>query len=257
MELQNQSGAIELLQKCAKEHCRAIIIDGSVGVGKSYLARQYGQYLNIQAFLSVDPKIDTLKSAIDDCYAVDNDVVFCVENLDLGVSAVAQAILKFLEEPPENVYIVITCRNIRQIPDTILSRAIRVSLPPIVKFDLETYIEQVGSDHKDFIKIAFLDRCIKSFGDIDVLSKLNSEKLQYIYNIKDVVTETQSVSYIVWKFQKFPDSTDTPIVLVIRSLMQNPRWVRPCIQCLDTISKCRVGTHAALCMLAFELKALT
>ena len=50
--------------------------------------------------------------------SIDTDVIICVENLDKGNPAAAQVLLKNLEEPSDHVYFVITCRNIKRVPDT-------------------------------------------------------------------------------------------------------------------------------------------
>lgn len=254
MNLINQGSAIEALDELARTRSHAILIDGSQGVGKSYLSRYFASKLGVEAFLSIEPKVDAVKEAIDNCYSVDNDVVLSIENLDCGVVGVAYAMLKFLEEPPENVYVVITCRNIRQIPDTILSRSIRISVPPMLTSDILSYLRSTNCPNAGMIEQKF-SSCLKSFADVDLMVSLSIDKLNYLSSIMSFVTLKDPISSIVWKLQKYPDSTPTPLPIVIRYMMANHAgWAIPCINCLDDMNYSRVSDHAALSKLLMTIK---
>ena len=115
MELISQRAALEDLHRLADANKHSILIEGSEGCGKSYIAKQYATMLDIVDFQVVEPKVQCIKEAINSCYVIDNPIVLYIENLDTGVLAASYALLKFLEEPSSHVYIVITCRNLQNI----------------------------------------------------------------------------------------------------------------------------------------------
>ena len=107
MELISQRAALEDLHRLADANKHSILIEGSEGCGKSYIAKQYATMLDIVDFQVVEPKVQCIKEAINSCYVIDNPIVLYIENLDTGVLAASYALLKFLEEPSSHVYIVI------------------------------------------------------------------------------------------------------------------------------------------------------
>ena len=113
------------LMDLANSRHHSILIEGPQGCGKTYLAKQYAAMLNVSDFEVVKCSVDTIRDAIDETCKIKNDVVICLENLDDGVLSASYTILKFLEEPLPNVYIVVTCRNLKKVPDTIISRSSR------------------------------------------------------------------------------------------------------------------------------------
>ena len=256
MDFKNQQEALQDLQKYAENNRQAILISGPEGCGKSYLAKQYGKLLGISDFQIVETKIANVRETMDSCYQITNPVVLCIENLDLGVSGVSYTLLKFIEEPKQNIYIVITCRNIRQIPDTIVSRCVTINVPPIIASDLTEYANAKFSEELKLVKLdPILWQCIKSVTDMRTLSKLTPEQISYFKEICGFICDNMSVTNIIWKLQYFPDKTPTPINIVVRYLMySNSAWQRSCIDCLNTIAFGRLGVHAAMAKLVFELK---
>ena len=258
MDMLNQTEAIDVLSKYADHDSHAILISGPEGCGKSYLAKQYAKMKNISNFQIVSPKMDIVREAMAACYRMSTDILVCIENLDMGVIGVAYAILKFLEEPKSNVYIVITCRNIRQVPDTILSRCVTASLSSMLPSDLKQYAE--AKLHTDTSLQVVMDndtlwRCVTSTADIEVLANLDAEKISYITTLCGAISLDTSVSAIVWKLQNFPDKTPTPINIVVRYLMYtNTSWTKRCLCCLNDLACGRLGTHAVLSKLVLELK---
>ena len=255
MDFKNQQEALQDLSKYAEKHRQAILISGPEGCGKSYLAKQYGKLLGVTDFQIVETKIANVRETMDSCYQITNPVVLCIENLDLGVVGVSYTLLKFIEEPKQNIYIVITCRNIRQIPDTIVSRCVTINVPPIISSDLTAYADAKFSEELKLVKLdPILWQCMKSITDMRTLSKLTPEQIAYFKEICGFICDNTSVSNIVWKLQYFPDKTPTPINIIVRYLMySNAKWQRKCIDCLNTLAIGRLGTHAVLAKLVLEL----
>lgn len=260
MNLINQQRVIPELIKFAESDKHNVLISGTESSGKTYLAKLYAKYLDIADFKVIESKISSVKEAIDGCLHLSTPIVLCIENLDLGVNAVSYAILKFLEEPAENVYIVVTCRNIKGIPDTILSRCVSLTLNPMVESDLVSYARQTNAiQFAEIQKDMNLWKCAKSIGDVDRLLSLSSQQISYFRVLQSIFNSNEPVSNIIWKLQKFPDGTETPIEIAVRYIMYSIESVMVfsiCHNCLMGLSNGKIGTHAVLAKLAFELKYL-
>ena len=256
MDLINQRLAIADLHKLAEQKKQAIILCGDHGVGKTYLAKEYSKMLNIPDFIVVEPKVNEVKSAIDSAIILENSIVLCIENLDLGVPAVSYALLKFLEEPKSNVFLVITCRNSVQIPDTIISRGILLNIPAMASSDIDSYAKTKDSPQIQMIREdKTLWRCIRNFNELDTLADLPDKNISYFKDLTGSISAKNSVSGIVWKLQKFPDNTPIPTEIMLRYLMySNSSWQLCCLSALNDLSLNRLSAHAIISKLVFELK---
>lgn len=257
MQLLNQKIPLETLQKYADAKKQALILSGASGVGKTYLAKEYSKMLDIIDFNVIDPKVEDIRQMMSETNQLESPIVICIENLDLGVPAASFTLLKFLEEPKDNVYIIITCRNTNRIPDTIISRAPILSIPNTTEADIESYAATLDSAKVEQVKAdKTLWRCIKSFQDLDTLIALPPKNLEYFKSLLDI-SGKRSVSAISWKMQKFPDGTQVPLEIAIRYMMySNSAWTTYCLSALNDLALGRIGGNAVLSKLIFELKYL-
>lgn len=257
MKLINQCRAIDELQKLANYDRHSLLVEGPSGSGKTYLSKQYAAMLNIEDFQIVQPKVADLKTAIESCYQINTNVVICVENLDLGVSAAAYSILKFLEEPAPHVYIIITCRNLKRVPDTIVSRSSVVTLPPPTDIDLAEYAKSKDTSQYVYLEQKPIWRCVKTYSDVETVLQMPIDHIQYFDTLNSVLTGKSPVSDMIWALQKYPDGSSTELELVIRYIMcttsSNSIW-RFCNDCLKELSYNRISTHAILAKFVFDFK---
>lgn len=257
MNFINQQEAIESLKILSTNRHHGVVISGTKGSGKSYLAKKYSEMLNVEDFYPVNPSMSDIKAVITLCTEATNDIVLCIENLDNGVLQVAYPLLKFIEDCPKNIYVVVTCLNIRQIPDTILSRCALVSINNPVADDIERYAKSIDLNMYNNLKDTPLWRCVRNLNDVDTLIKLSPEHLAYFDTIRSLVDFKGTVSTIAWKLQNYEDKTPTPISLVIRYIMQlinTTRCNNVCIKCLDALENSRMPQNAIITRFVFENK---
>ena len=255
MNLICQKEAIEQLKILAEHQRHGVLIVGDSGSGKTYLANQYAKYLGISDFYKINPVISDLKSMIDVCIENKNPVVLCIENLDNGVFQASAPLLKLIEDCPSYLYIVVTCNNYYAIPDTIPSRCALVTVNPPTNSDIEQYAKSKDTNAYESLKDKKVWKCIKGFGDTDIVLKFTPEHLKYFEDLSKIQFK-DTVSNLSWKLQHYEDKSETPLHIVIRYLMQILDYSdkRACIECLNDLADNKISKSAIIGKLVFELK---
>ena len=257
MNFKCQEESMNMLADLAKHDKHSILIEGVMGSGKSYLAKQYAKMLGIVDFQSIDPTVQSIRDTINAFYTIGNKAVVCIENLDIGVAGASYSLLKFLEEPTTNAYIVVTCRNIKRIPDTIVSRSAVVSTSPPIESDLVDYAMDKDIAQYSVKKLLPIWRCARSFSDVDKILNMNEDQLKYFMNLEDKITFKDSISQMMWDFGHYPDNSEAPLELVLRYIMNicnNQHITNSAIQCLNDLNLGRIASHAVLARFCFDAK---
>ena len=251
-----QNPASEILTLVSSDR-HSLLIEGPSGSGKTFLAKYFADLKGIADFQLVAPKVEDIKSAVDNCMKTNSPVVLCIENLDTGVKGASYSLLKFLEEPMSYVYIVVTCRNINRVPDTIISRSSVVTLGLPIEEDLCHYASLLYPNTFSKISGSKLWKCCRTFSDVDTVCKMSQDDLSYFNELDKLLSFNDSVSNIVWTLGHFQDNRETPINIVIQYIMNNTLipHIRKCgIECLNDINSGRIAKHTVLTKFAFECK---
>lgn len=246
----------ELAELC-RANRQSVLIEGRQGSGKTYLSQQYANMLLIDDFVSVSPKVSDIRDALDSCSQLQTRVMLCIENLDLGVAAAAYTLLKSLEEPSPNVYIVITCRNIKIIPDTIISRSAVISTGVPTLSDIDAYGRYKDELRYEIIKDRLVWRCARSFTDAENILAMTNDQIAYYESLADVCQFNDNISNLIWSISHYPDNQLCNIELAIRSIMElmHSRFITMCgIDCLKELSANRIAQHAVLAKFLFNAK---
>ena len=200
----------------------AQLISGEDGIGKSILAEILGklilngdlnrEYVDIihykpsKASFGVDDVRDIIDEVNKKPFEGDKKVIIIHQGNKLTIQA-QNALLKTIEEPPTEVYIIILCESLELILDTIKSRCEIYKLTPLTKDELYKYIAIKGYDYSEEEKssaIAFSEgipgRIDRYFSDtelqelrdkiVDLLLQLTNNEIEAILE-----KEEQLVSY--------------------------------------------------------------
>lgn len=254
--LSQQESLAELEKLCASDR-HSILLEGVTGCGKTYLAQQYANMLGIPDFQQIEPTVSSIRDAIDTCLMLDNRVVLCIENLDKGVPAASYTLLKFLEEPTDNAYIVVTCRNVSRIPDTIVSRSAAISISPPVRKDIDQFASTKHSSRYPAVCSRNIWKCVKTFGEVDTVMRLTDSQLDYLESLSALLSGTEPVSTMMWKLGHFPDNSETPVELGIRYLMElnrDPHFQHCGISCIRDMAQANIAPHIALAKFCFDIR---
>lgn len=260
MEFKSQTSALNQLSELAEHDVHSILIDGKIGSGKTYVASKYADLLKIQDVTILKPTVNEIRDCFEACTTLDNRIVIIIENADLGVPAVFSTMLKFLEEPVNHVYVVVTCRNIQFVPDTIISRCATVSIMSPTHEDILLYARHKDSSKYDSLSGMKLWKILHSFGDVDYLYSLNNENLAFIENTSVEWLKKLPVSNSVWRLNHFGDNSSFPPEYSIRMIMNqsnNPVVKNFCLDCLNNLQKTNIAQHASLAKFVLDVKYLT
>ena len=200
----------------------AQLISGEDGIGKSILAEILGklilngdlnrEYVDIINYKPSKTSfgVDDVREIIDEVnkkpFEGDKKVIIIHQGNKLTIQA-QNALLKTIEEPPTEVYIIILCESLELILDTIKSRCEIYKLTPLTKDELYKYIAIKGYDYSEEEKssaIAFSEgipgRIDRYFSDtelqelrdkiVDLLLQLTNNEIEAILE-----KEEQLVSY--------------------------------------------------------------
>lgn len=210
-------------QRCLKNTLsHAHLIAGEDGVGKGKLAnilakfilngdldRKYVDIINYSSEKSsfgVDDVRDIIEEVYKKPFEKDKKVIIIHEGNKLTIQA-QNALLKTIEEPPTEVYIIILCESLELILDTIKSRCEIYKLTPLTKDELYKYMAIKGyecSEEEKLSAIAFSEgipgRIDRYFSDtelqelrdkiVDLLLQLTNNEIEAILE-----KEEQLVSY--------------------------------------------------------------
>lgn len=257
MDLNFQKSAIEELTQLANSDRHSVLIEGVTGCGKSYLARLYAKLLNIKDISFVQPNVQSIREALEMSHDLTYPVVFCIENLDLGVVAASYTLLKFLEEPTSNVYIVVTCRNRFQVPDTIISRSTCVTVAIPTLQDVNDYAEIIDIAKYKSLKSLPAWKGVRALTDVDYIFRLKPEQLDYFRELKSLFNFKDTVSGLSWKLGHFPDNSETNLVFVLNYLMSTVKLIRIkrlIINCIQELSVSRMAQHIVLAKFLLDCK---
>ena len=200
----------------------AQLISGEDGIGKSILAEILGklilngdlnrEYVDIINYKPSKASfgVDDVREIIDEVnkkpFEGDKKVIIIHQGNKLTIQA-QNALLKTIEEPPTEVYIIILCESLELILDSIKSRCEIYKLTPLTKDELYKYIAIKGYDYSEEEKssaIAFSEgipgRIDRYFSDtelqelrdkiVDLLLQLTNNEIEAILE-----KEEQLVSY--------------------------------------------------------------
>jgi len=252
-----QSESVNQLNNLASYDRHSILVDGPDGCGKTYLCRYYSNLVNADDFVVVDPSVNSIRDTLNECYNLDHNIVVCIENLDKGSVAASYTLLKFLEEPKTNVYTIVTCVNIRYVPDTIISRCSCISVSPPISYDIDEYSRLKDDRKYKQLSTRPIWKCVRTFKDVDLIYNMKPEHVDYYQSLEPERLFKDNVSNLTWNLGHYPDGSETPIDLVIRYILCNTsdkHLIQTCNECYRDMLSARVAKHAVLAKFVFEGK---
>lgn len=258
LNLQYQKQALNSLEELLLQGRHSILLEGCTGSGKSYLAKMSCKCLDTPDFYSVQPTVNAIRESMSVGYDYNTPIVYCVENLDLGVPGASYTLLKFLEEPSPNVYIIVTCRSMYDVPDTIVSRSSQVYLKRPLPEDIRFYAQTLDLEKYNKLQREAVWSCVHNLSDVDRMYALTDSQLADLKFLPYNLSMKDSVSAISWKLTNCggsEKSLDPQLVISYLMNTMNDKAITYYGQkCIDELQRLRVGAGSVITKFAFDVK---
>ena len=121
--------------RCNRSTPRFIIISGDEGSGRLTLAKVIIKMIDAKGII-MGNSIAEVRETIENAYTITEPTFYIFRNSDdMSVSA-KNALLKVVEEPPNNAYFIMTVQNIDNMLGTIKSRGTVIKMEPYTREEL-------------------------------------------------------------------------------------------------------------------------
>ena len=143
--------------------------------------------------------------------------VYVLQNFSSANTSAQNKLLKILEEPPKNVYIILCVTNISKVLPTIISRTQRTRLNPLSDNDIKRCLDSINASSDDTILSLSggnLTKAISHSDDEDFASmyravlscivdmKSSQELIKYSYNLSAFKGQTATILEIFESFYR-------------------------------------------------------
>lgn len=197
--------------RCNKSIPRFIIISGAQGSGRLTLAKIIMKTLHATGIIN-DCKIDDVRRTIEYAYSYTAPTVYIFRNADDMSVGAKNALLKVVEEPPNNAYFIMTVHNIDNMLGTIRSRGTVIKMEPYTPTELSSacddelklgYCTNIGELQVTHEEVQRTEDCVD-----DVLKALREKSgtklLKACTQLKGKQTETDKIDCLLFMrvFQK-------------------------------------------------------
>lgn len=156
-----------------------------------------------------------------------------------------------------HVYIVVTCRNMKRVPDTIISRSNVVTTSPPSRIDIDAFANDRTPARFQELKNSPIWKCATSFSFAAKILDMTNEQVSFYPSLASMFSKRDTVSNMVWKLGHYPDNTEVPTEIAINYIIfstQSKHIRMAGIQCMRDLSAGRVAAHAAIARFVFECK---
>ena len=173
-----QTKILEKLNNLIKENKlpKFILLQGGRGYGKKELCKQIARIMDIDMVM-FENKVDDLRECIKLAYEQTSPILYVLMDGDTMSVAAKNSILKLIEEPPKNAFIIMLIENEETILTTIKSRAYFLKLDNYTPDEISEYIKSRDNafTEKEIDELCLICACP---GDVnELLRSENSELL--------------------------------------------------------------------------------
>ena len=116
-----------------------MLLQGARGWGKTQLVREIAKLKGVD-LVTFENKVDDLRECIKLAYEQTSPIIYVLTGGDTMSVAAKNSILKLIEEPPLNAYIIMLVENEETVLPTIRSRAFMLKMDSYTQDDIRAYL---------------------------------------------------------------------------------------------------------------------
>lgn len=217
-----QKRVIQTISNLIKENRfpKFILLTGSRGWGKKELTRKIAKIMDID-LVTFENKVDDLRECIKLAYEQTSPILYVLTGADTMSIAAKNSILKLIEEPPTNAFIIMLAENEETILPTIKSRAYLLRLDSYSEKELRDYINTKDTifTEDELDKVIIICDCP---GDINLLMQPENRELLNLVDkiIRNIDEVTLSNLLKISKKFKINDSSEGIDIKLFLNCMQ-------------------------------------
>lgn len=177
---------------------RFSIFVGSKGSGRHTLVRELDAFFPLVErweYVECGIGIDDVRKAIDQAYRSRNNMIYCFPDADKMSVAAKNAMLKVIEEPPNNAVFIMTLEDVENTLATVRSRASIFRMQPYSQEELRKYWnDKYGKGTEEYVQLIL--SLAETPGEVDMLEQADGEGkadkfYDYVTLVVDNIAEVQ------------------------------------------------------------------
>ena len=245
--------------RCNKSVPRFIILSGDEGSGRLTLAKAIIKMINAKGII-MGNSISEVRETIENAYTITEPTCYIFRNADDMKNEAKNALLKVVEEPPNNAYFIMTVKNIDNMLGTIKSRGTVIKMEPYTREELLSatndeillnYCSNIGQLQIDKLDIKKAEKCVD-----DVINALKNKSgtnlLKACTQLKSKQVETEKVDCLLF-FRVFQKK----LYEACKNDLLNTISIYHISRCMQEISRNTINKKASVeCMLISILDEL-
>lgn len=191
--------------RCNKSVPRFIILSGSEGSGRLTFAKIIIKMINAHGVI-IGNSIDDVRKNIENAYMITEPTCYIFRNADDMSTAAKNALLKVVEEPPNNAYFIMTVQNVDNMLGTIKSRGTVIKMEPYSKKELESVCEDdfilqfastIADTQRDRRELERTEQCVLDAID-GMKARSGTKLLKATTQLRAKVTETDKIDCLLF-----------------------------------------------------------
>ena len=169
---------------------RFVVITGQKGQGKTELAKYISKKMNIQ-IIEFGIKIDEIREMIEMAYKQTEPLIYLIQNADKMSIGAKNSLLKVIEEPPNNCYVIMELQQMENTLETIKSRCQEIKMEQYSEEDIQEMINKLNPV-LDTDEIGMISQAAENYYQIKILIN---------YGVKEFYNYTDKVYNNIYKVQ--------------------------------------------------------
>ena len=171
---------------------RFVIITGQKGQGKTELVKYISKKLKY-SLVEFGIKIDEIREMIEIAYKQTEPIIYLIQNADKMSINAQNSLLKLVEEPPQQAFIIMELQQIENTLETIKSRCQEIKVEMYSELEIEemiNIIKSVSTEEKNIIK-----KVAENYYQIEKLIEYNPlDFLTYVDKVYRNIYKVQSAN---------------------------------------------------------------